>query len=299
MASYKIKDIEILTGIKAHTIRIWESRYGILKPERSETQIRMYSDEELVYLLGIRLLNQHGIKISRIAEMCAVEMKNTIQEIHLKKESNATIENLIMALVEMDEQIFRDTLAQLIKTHGLENAFIQHLIPFFDRIGVMWLTGTINHAQEHFISSLIRQKIIREIDNLAIPSTNVPPVLLYLPEHEWHEISLLFYHFLLRNEGIHTVYLGQSLPYESLLLCIEKVQPRGIMSSWLTSVDEKFICNYFKQLRKQYPELAIYCGGAQIGIHKSKIAHLVEPILNIPSMIAVFKSPHLQFSQAQ
>jgi DNA-binding transcriptional MerR regulator len=299
MASYKIKDIEILTGIKAHTIRIWESRYGILHPERSDTQIRMYTDEDLVCLLGIRMLNQHGIKISRIAEMTPEEMKKTIQAVHAKKEVNASIEDLIMALVEMDEQIFRNTLTKLIELHGLENAFIQHLIPFLDRIGVMWLTGTINPAQEHFISSLIRQKIIREIDALPIPDPNVSPVLLYLPEHEWHEISLLFYHFLLRNAGIHTVYLGQSLPYESLLICIDKVQPHSILSSWLTSVDEKFICDYHKQLRKKYPELAIYCGGAQIGIHLKKIETLVHPILNTTSMISVIKSRHSQFSLVQ
>ena len=197
MAFYKIRDVEVLTGIKAHTLRIWEQRYGVLVPERTETKIRTYTDEELVYLLNIRILIDHGMKISRLSEFSPTEIRAKVAEIKLKTPAGSAQEKLIVSLVEMDEFVFNDTMNELIQETSLEETFKQCLIPFFDRIGVMWLTGSINPAQEHFISSLVRQKIVSEIDKLPVPKERQYPVMLYLPEHEWHEIGLLFYHYLL------------------------------------------------------------------------------------------------------
>lgn len=280
MASYKIKDVETLTGIKSHTLRIWESRYGILKPSRSETKIRSYSDSDLVYLLSISLLSQHGFKISKISAMNTEELKTSMQSIKTIKATETSIDALIMSLIELDEDLFHSTLTQVIEMEGLERTFTHHLIPFLDRLGVMWLTGTINPVQEHFISNLIRQKIISEIDKLPVPEKKDNPILMYLPEHEWHEISLLFYQFLIRKEGQFTVYLGQSLPVEALVVCIEKIQPKRIFTSWLTSVDSSFIVGYFKKLKDQFPNLEIYAGGAQIGIHIDAVRPYVVPVLS-------------------
>jgi methanogenic corrinoid protein MtbC1 len=163
----------------------------------------------------------------------------------------------------------------------------------------MWLTGSINPAQEHFISNLVRQKIVSEVDKLKVPEDREHPVMLYLPEHEWHEIGLLFYHYLLRSQGVYSLYLGQSLPYESVVLSIEKVQPRCVVSSWLTAVEEGFIHGYFSQLRRQFPELLIIAGGAQLGIHHASINNLVTPLQHAEDLINLIKSPHLQSSQAQ
>ncbi len=278
MASYKIKDLEVLTGVKAHTLRIWEKRYDFIKPDRTETQIRTYSDEELVILLNVALLNKNGVKISKIADMSRDQIAKKVVEVTAKKDPEVSQEKLLLALVELDEDLFRNTLQELIDVCGLERTFTEHLIPFLDRIGVMWLVGTINPAQEHFISNLIRQKIISTIDLLDVPLAKGSPVMLFLPEHEWHEISLLFYQFSLRNKGIPTVYLGQSLPYESLLEAIRKVKPCALVSSWLTAVDEQFMVNYLQQLSKEISGIPHYAGGYQVNLNSARLSGLVHEI---------------------
>ncbi len=211
MAEYKIKDLENLTGIKSHTIRIWEKRYSILSPDRTDTKIRTYSDDELTHLLTVSMLNRNGIKISKIAKLEQEDMNKLLWDIKVNKEPEYSMDKLILALVSLDEELFKGTMNYLIDKYGLEKTFVNHLIPFLDRIGIMWLIGTINPSQEHFMSNLIRQKIISEIDKQPIPKEDSKSILMYLPEHEWHEISLLFYQFLLRAKGVHTSYLGQSL----------------------------------------------------------------------------------------
>ncbi len=299
MAIYKIKDIEILTGIKAHTLRIWELRYDILIPSRTETKIRTYSDEELVYLLNIRILLDHGMKISRVAEYSRDDIKGKVAEIKLNTPNGSAQEKLIVSLVEMDEIMFNETLNEVIEATTLEEAFLGCLIPFFDRIGVMWLTGSINPAQEHFISNLVRQKIIAEINKLKVPDNPQHPVILYLPEHEWHEIGLLFYHYLLRVKGIYTLYLGQSLPYDSLVLSIEKVQPSCLVSSWSTSVEESYLKSYFEQMRRQFPDLNIIAGGAQIGINLAILEAYITPLQYSGDLVKLIKSPHSRSSLGQ
>lgn len=281
MAEYKIKDLEILTGIKAHTIRIWEKRYGLISPERTDTQIRTYNDQELSILLNVALLNNHGIKISRIAEMDPTEIAKKVWEIKGNTSTDSSTEKLIIALIDLDEHLFKSTLQNLIVADGLENTFTQTLLPFLNRIGVMWMVGTINPAQEHFISNLIRQKIIAELDSLPVPLEKTSAVMLFLPEHEWHEISLLFYHFILRKNGVQTVYLGQSLPYNSLLECIEKLKPKALVTSWLTSVDEKFIQNYFKRLFEDTNKLPIYAGGFQINENSKALKNWIIEIKDL------------------
>ena len=149
----------------------------------------------------------------------------------------------------------------------------------------MWLIGSINPSQEHFMSNLIRQKIISEIDKQPIPKADSSTVLMYLPEHEWHEISLLFYQFLLREKGVHTFYLGQSLPYPALLESVDKLKPNAILSSWLTAVDKKFDVNYFKQLKKDRPNLKVFAGGAQIKSNSKDLEKYIIEAQNIPDLI--------------
>ena len=291
MAEYKIKDLENLTGIKSHTIRIWEKRYHILTPCRTDTKIRMYSDDELTRLLTVSMLNRSGLKISKIAELSQEDMNKLLWDIKVNKGPENSMDKLILALVSLDEKLFRGTINDLIEEVGLEKTFVNHIIPFLDRIGIMWLIGSIHPAQEHFMSNLIRQKIISEIDKQPIPNSDSPSVLLYLPEHEWHEINLLFYQFLLRAKGVSTTYLGQSLPYHSLLESIDKLKPSAILSSWLTSVDQKLVVTYFKQLKKDLPNLKVFAGGAQIKVNTEEIKDYIIQVDNIPEIIAHLKQP--------
>ena len=289
MAEYKIKDLENLTGIKSHTIRIWEKRYRILSPDRTDTKIRTYSDSELTHLLTVSMLNRNGIKISKIAQLSQEDMNKLLWDIKVNKEPEYSMDKLLLSLVSLDEELFKETLANLLESEGLEKTFTDHLIPFLDRIGIMWLIGSVNPAQEHFMSNLIRQKIISEIDKQQIPASTEKSVLMYLPEHEWHEMSLLFYHFLLRSKGIPTFYLGQSLPYESLVECIEKLKPNYILSSWLTAVDEKLVVGYFKKLKSDYPNLDVFAGGPQI---KANSTALKKYIIEVNDLASIMK--HLE-----
>lgn len=277
MIGYKIKDIEVITGIKAHTLRIWEKRYGILDPTRSETQIRTYSDKELAYILNISMLNKSGHKISKIAKLENEELSKLVWNLKYKSSENSD-DKLVLALVELDETLFRDTLALLIVEHGLEKTFTNFIIPFLDRIGIMYLIGTINPAQEHFITNLIRQKVIGEIDKLPIPDPKKDAIMLYLPEHEWHELSLLFYQFILRKNDINTFYLGQSLPYDSLIECIVKIKPKALMTSLLAAVEGNFIESYFKNIEKDTDSIPVFAGGAQIMNYLDKLPESVKAI---------------------
>lgn len=278
MAEYKIRDLEILTGIKAHTLRIWEKRYGLVQPDRTDTQIRTYTDQELTTLLNIALLNKNGLKISKIAEMSSDELSKKVVEIKNDPVSDGYTELLILALVELDEFLFHKTFDELVDRFGMIKAFSDYIIPFLDRIGIMWQVGTINPAQEHFISVLIRQKLIVSIDRSPVVADSKESVMLYLPEHEWHEIGLLFYNYSLRSRGVKTYYLGQSVPYDSIVECLEKLKPDYLLSSWVTSVDVNFMKHYFSDLKRQFPNLKILAGGFQIGQHVSELKTLLDPI---------------------
>lgn len=285
MAVYKIKDVEVLTGIKAHTLRIWEKRYEILEPNRTETKIRTYCDTQIARILNISLLYNHGHKISRIASFSEAQINKLVWDIRINPSNDQSGEKLILALIELDEKLFRDTLNHLISEFGLALTFSSHIIPFLDRIGVMWLTGSISPAQEHFISNLIRQKIIVEIDKQVIPESKEAPIMLYLPEHEWHEISLLYYHFLLKSQGLNTIYLGQSLPYDSLLDCIKIIKPRAVLTAWLTAVELNFMKTYFKNLKSDSNGIPIYAGGIQININGKDLKDSIIEITNSGTLL--------------
>jgi len=285
MAEYKISDLETLTGIKAHTIRIWEKRYGLISPNRTETKIRKYSDSELVQLLNVALLNKHGYKISKIANMNSIDIGEHVQKLESDQNEDVSMERLILSMVEIDEALFSKTLKLLIDKKGLEKTFTETIIDFLDRIGIMWQVGSITPAQEHFISNLIRQKVVSAIDDLSGEKTTNQSVLLYLPEHEWHELSLLFYQFVLRKRGIKTYYLGQSVPYDSIVSCYEQLKPDLIVTSWLTSVDPNFMVQYFKNIKKDLKNPKILVGGYQMNKNRELVRGLVSEIRTIEDLI--------------
>jgi len=218
LLKYSIKDLEKISRIKAHTLRIWEQRYNILKPCRSETNIRSYTNNDLKMLLNISLLNNNGVKISKIAEMEPHEIYSAVHELSQKEfESNFQIDNLVISMVDMDEERFEKAISNNILKIGFDKTINEVIYPFLKKIAVLWITDSINPAQEHFISNLIRQKLISAIDAQVIRRENAKSkFMLYLPEHELHEISLLYYHYRLRDLNFKSYYLGQSVPFEDL-----------------------------------------------------------------------------------
>lgn len=288
MGTYKIRDIETLTGIKAHTLRIWEKRYGILSPERTETKIRTYSDDDLASILNIALLNKEGWKISKIAKLPFQQIEKKVKELVLEPSSSLVSEKLVLALVEMDEELFRSTLQQMISEVGFKITMIDFIYPFLKRIGVMWTTKSINTVQEHFISNLLRETLIVETSQLPQPK-NEQTACLFLREGEWHEIGLLFYNYLLRENGVKTFYLGQSVPVESLLDTIKLMQPDVLVSSFVTTINENSIQEMLIKIRTHTKARIIFGGSGVDNIADIKMEnfHMIKNLDQFEELISL------------
>lgn len=284
MVGYKIRDLQILTGIKAHTIRMWEKRYGLLTPQRTDTHIRTYSDDDVLLILNVSFLNKKGYKISRIAGMSHEEIFNASKSLQQSGNTDTAIDQLIVSVLQLDEQLFHTIFLELTQNESLSVVFSEYILPFLDRIGIMWLVGTINPAQEHFISNLIRQKIIAAIDSLPIPNQGKEKIILYLPEHEWHEISLLIYHYHLRSKGLNSIYLGQALPYEALFKVIDILKPKSLVSSWLTAIDPQQIVDHFNQIEADFQSLKIVAGGYQIDQSEPLLSKRIKRIRSLSDL---------------
>lgn len=232
MANYSITDLEKITGVKAHTIRIWEKRYNVVSPVRTTTNIRCYSDEDLKRLLNISMLNRYGFRISSIVKMTPDEMGQKILDISEgSTDHKLQIEQLIVAMMELNEEKFEKILTNSLIKLGFEDTVTAVIYPFLERIGILWLVGTIKPAHEHFIVNLIRQKIITAIDGLVVtPTSEAKKFVLFLPPQEMHEISLLFYWYLLKKMGHKVIYFGQSLPIDDLSTIIELHKPDFLYS---------------------------------------------------------------------
>ena len=217
MSSYTIKDLEQISGIKAHTIRIWEQRYGFLQPQRTETNIRTYSADELKVILNVSLLNKYGYKISHIDKMTSAEIEDKIFGLnHLEAEKERVVNALIKDMVSLDMLAFEKQLDNYIAQRGIEKTITDIIFFFLERVGVLWITNHINPAQEHLASNLIRQKIILGIEKLPKMHANAKLFVLFMPEGEYHEIGLLFVHFLLKSKGYNVDYLGTNVPIVDL-----------------------------------------------------------------------------------
>ncbi len=263
MGKYSIKELEQLSGIKAHTIRIWEKRYKLIDPSRTTTNIRFYSDDDLKKIINVSLLNNNGIKISRIADMSLDAMNKKIMEIsEVNSEATVYIDQMVVAMIDMEEEMFEKILSNLILRFGFEKTIIDVVYPFLEKIGILWQTHNITPAHEHFISNLIRQKIIVAIDGLPIPPKVSKKILLFLPEGEMHEMGLLFYHYLIRKNGCRTYYLGQSVPHEDLKKVVQVHQPDMMITS-ITSSTNGNTEHYLKKLSDDF-QIPILISGYQV-----------------------------------
>ena len=203
MANYSIKNLEKLSGIKAHTLRIWEKRFNIVEPKRTNTNIRYYTDDDLKKIMNVAFLNRKGIKISNIAKLDNQEISKKISEFAEKYTDNGSqADNLLISMIEFDEKRIEKIINTSIMNFGFEDTILYTVYPFFEKVGILWLTGVINPAQEHFFTNLIRQKIIVAIDGvIEADISESKKFLLFLPEGELHEIGLLFYCYLIKKSG--------------------------------------------------------------------------------------------------
>jgi DNA-binding transcriptional MerR regulator len=275
MAKYSISDLERLSGIRAHTIRIWERRYNLFSPDRSDTNIRNYSDSDLRKILNISILSNHGYKISKIAGMPEMEINETVSGIS-GNDQNSLIQELIGFMVILDEDQFTERLDEAIQAIGMEKTMLEIVYPFMEKIGILWMTGSISPAQEHFISNLIRQKLIAGIDKLKTKrNPDRPTFLLYLPEHELHEIGILLFHYVLSARKFNVIYLGQSVPYEDLASVSEVRPAQYVLTSVISPLYGVEINKYFETLCKDFPRKHIFASGMYA------VEHLQYKALNL------------------
>lgn len=262
MGKYSIKELERLSGIKAHTIRIWEKRYHLIEPQRTSTNIRYYSDDELKKIINVSLLNNHGVKISHIADLGHDELiKKVLEFTDKKSEADAYINQMIVCMIDLDEEIFEQHLNKLSQKFGIERTITEIIYPFLDRIGILWQTNNITPAQEHFISNIVRQKLIVAIDALPHPAKAARKAVLFLPEQELHEIGLLFCYYLLKKEGLRVIYLGQMVPYDDVKAIGLSHQPSLFVTSIISEQPPKELQKYINTLSNDFPSARVVATG--------------------------------------
>ncbi|GAB3247405.1 MerR family transcriptional regulator [Larkinella harenae] len=266
MSNYSIRDLEQLSGIKAHTLRIWEQRYNIISPKRTDTNIRTYDDVDLKLVLNISLLKEHGFKISEISKMSLGEMSQeviTISDRQLNYPDQ--IHALTLAMVDLDEERFDKVISTNILQFGFESTMIHIIYPFLGRIGTLWVTGSIGPAQEHFMSSLIRQKIIVAIDGqVSKQRSTAKKYLLFLPEGELHEIGLLFANYVIRARQNKVIYLGQNLPLSELEFACEVHKPDYLFTTITSSPSNHEVQPYVNHLATRFPDTQLLLTGYQV-----------------------------------
>lgn len=276
VAVYSIKDLEKLSGIKAHTLRIWEQRYGLITPKRTQTNIRYYDDDDLKFILNIALLNRNGYKISRIAKMTKADITEKVASIsEINFEYGTQLDALTLSMIEMDEYKFERIVTANIQQLGFERAMLEVIYPFLDKLSLLWLTGSINPVQENFISYLIRQKLIVAIDKIPLPAgKQVKKFLLYLPEGERQELTMLFMHYLVKARGHHVVYLGQDISLTDLRDAHNILSPDFVFTMITETFGKEPVQRYVDKLCGVFPQSRVLLSGYQV------VAQNVKPPSN-------------------
>jgi DNA-binding transcriptional MerR regulator len=250
---FSIKDLENFSGVKAHTIRIWEKRYSVLTPMRTDTNIREYDLDSLQKLLNVTLLHNYGYKISKIAEYSEDKIISSVREIISEKSvKNHAISAFKMAMINFDQTLFFNTYNSLLSNKTFREVFFDVIIPLMNEIGLLWQANSISPAHEHFISYLIKQKLLINTEKLQVlPPTNESKVfVLYLPENEIHELGLMYLNYEILFNGYKTIYLGESVPISSLL-DINKYFKKVVFVSYVTvEPNNEIINDYVKKIVK-------------------------------------------------
>jgi DNA-binding transcriptional MerR regulator len=257
MTHYTLYELEKLTGILAATIRVWERRYNIIKPKRTDTNRRWYDDDELRRLINISIIYHSGIKISKIAKYSESELEEKAE--FLTRDSfisDTHIKSLIVAMLSFNGNAVNEILLRSIINSGFEETFSSVVFPFLRRVGIMWHTGSINTGAEHFITNIFRGRLISAIDSL--PPADDPKskrVIMFLPDNELHEMGLLFYSYLIRKMGHMVLYLGQTTPFYALTEVNEKwhsdILVTGVLSDLSISEPEEYLKNLSSTFKSQ------------------------------------------------
>lgn len=261
--SFTIKELESLSGVKAHTIRIWEQRYHFLRPSRTTTNIRRYNNEELKTLLTVALLNKYGYKISRIDGMNADQRNEAVLALQQPDaQDEHTVNRLIGYMIDLKSQPLEHLLGEQVRSNGIEKTLTGIVFRFLDRVGILWQTNRLRPVQEHLVSAIVRQKIICAIDGLPLPEAGSPLFVLFLPEGEHHELGLLYVYYLLRRRGIPVIYLGANVPLKDMEYILEAKQPKYLYLHLTTFQGQVRFQRFLQQLTQQTARTQILLSGA-------------------------------------
>lgn len=234
MQTYSIADLEKLSGIKSHTIRIWEKRYNIVSPERTDTNIRAYNDDQLKKILNISFLINNGLKISKIASLSLDELSTKVISLTSSTDSfEAQINDFVICSLQFDEPLFDKTYNTLRKNHTLSYIYENIFIPTLRRIGALWSSGELFPAQEHFLSNLIKQKFYHAIEEAESTIKRGKKAYLFLPPWEDHDFALLYSNMVLKENGFDVVNVGKTISFESILQCVDKIKPDILFTTFI------------------------------------------------------------------
>lgn len=281
---YQIRDLELISGIKAHTIRIWEQRYKIFNPERSSTNIRFYSDNDLKKLLNIVVLINNGSKISDFKNKTDKEISEMVQTVSF---GDLSQEFLLVAVLDFDVYFFNRLVDDSVNKSGFEETVEKLIYPLLERIGILWQTGAISPAHEHFVSNIVRQKFFTQINSFPEPEESKKTFLMFLPFYEQHETGLLYSYYLVRKYGHKVVYLGQNVPDEDVFKTAGVVKPDYIVSFFVSHFESSAIKSILKNFTTGMPETIFLASGIQLAGIKNDISENLK-ILSTPSEIKSF-----------
>jgi DNA-binding transcriptional MerR regulator len=280
MTYYSIKDLEYLSGVKAHTIRIWEKRYNLLDPNRSDTNIRSYSDDDVRRILNVAMLIKNGYKISNVASYSEEKLQSEVLRINRNlADPEKNVDQLLFQTVNLDTFGFDVLLDKIIAEFGFSKTIQQVIFPLFERIGILWQAGSIFSAHEHFVSNLIRNRLILETGKFE-KNVSAKTALFFLRENEWHEMGLLYFNFLAAEAGLRCVYLGQSLPFEDLANLLTSTKFDYVCTSFIAAIEKSELELYLSNLSLVFNSNKILIAGRQLAIYKPKLPSNVVIIKN-------------------
>lgn len=284
MTSYQIADLEKLTGIKAHTIRIWEKRYNLIEPHRTSTNIRYYDDVQALKLLKVSTLLAQGIKISKISELSEKEINSKIQALQqLDNEDGictSFINQLTASMLSFNENSFEKTFSSAVVRFGMYQGMLKVFYPFLHKTGLMWSMEEAMPVQEHFASAIIRRKLITAIDGLPAPTKRSKNFVLYLPQEEWHETGLLLSDYIIRSHGYKTVYLGQNVPSANMLEVIKNIKPTHVLTLYVARREPENILTELLAISKKHPNLKLLVAGS---ICDSSLVKNIKNLIHLSS----------------
>lgn len=264
MITYSVTQVESLTGISAHSLRVWERRYDFIKPHRTDTNIRYYTDDQLKKLINIGILIRHNYKISKLAAMDDHTIHSLVSDLLLQQsdDNQEDIKALTISMIDMNENAFNKLYHSYLNKFGLFDTFTKLIYPFLQHVGVLWGISKAMPAQEHFISNMIRQKLIAATDVLSPPKPDAPRMILYLFEGEDHEIGLLLANYIAKELGWHTYYLGANVPFENIQTVADQLNPDLLFTMFISPNSTKFI-SALNQFLLETDITLLYSGNSQ------------------------------------